>query len=208
MVANLQEFAHGAGARRRAHGEGRGRALYRLILSNNRRYGGYLSHIGLITLAVGVTASSAFRQETDATCCTLRPGEFAEMAGYTIRLDRVWAREEPHRAVVGVDLTAFRGDTELGRLDPRLNFFNGRDDPVTTPAVRSRLNEDLYVNLLAFDTNGDNATISIIIEPLVAWIWIGGLVIALGALVSVLPRRGARVAPPPARARVPAVEAS
>ncbi|MGH7554533.1 MAG: heme lyase CcmF/NrfE family subunit, partial [Longimicrobiales bacterium] len=94
LTANLQEFADGARARRRLHGESWGRAVYRLVRSNNRRYGGYLAHIGLITLAVGITASSTFRLEQVAT---LAPGQSTELAGYRVRFDRVRAHEEPHR---------------------------------------------------------------------------------------------------------------
>lgn len=189
LVANLQEFADGARARRRAHGERWGQALYRLVLANNRRYGGYLAHVGLITLAVGVTASSTFRLETDATVAV---GESVELAGFAVRLDRVWAREEPHRGVVGADLMAFRAGRELGPLEPRVNFYGGRQDPITTPAVRSRPVGDLYVNLLAWDRGGESATLSVIVEPLVGWIWIGGFIIALGALIGVLPLRRTR----------------
>jgi cytochrome c-type biogenesis protein CcmF len=119
LSANVQEYVFGAAARRRAHGEGWLQALFRLIGANNRRYGGYLAHIGVIIVAAGITASSAFRAETPAT---LRPGESVDAARYTVRFDRMWARNEPQRVVVGADLTAFIGTREIGKLVPRLNF--------------------------------------------------------------------------------------
>src|SRR5690606_2754697 len=61
LVSNAQEFAYGAAARRRAHGEAPLTALYRLIRANNRRYGGYIAHMGVVALAVGIAASSTFR---------------------------------------------------------------------------------------------------------------------------------------------------
>jgi cytochrome c-type biogenesis protein CcmF len=154
--------------------------------ANNRRYGGYIAHIGLIALAVGVTASSTFRSEREAT---LTPGAMVELRGYAVRFDSVFAWQEPHRWVVRADLTAFREGREIGRLDPRLNFYGGREEPITTPAVRSGVTGDLYVNLLAFARNGENASINVILEPLVGWIWVGGFIIALGALFAVLPKR-------------------
>ncbi|MGH7575864.1 MAG: heme lyase CcmF/NrfE family subunit [Longimicrobiales bacterium] len=184
LFGNVQEFVDGARARRRAHGEAWVRALYRLVASNNRRYGGYVAHIGLILLAVGVTASSTFRLETDAT---IAPGESVELAGFAVRFDRSWAREEPHRYVVGADVTAFRDGRELGPLEPRLNFYRDREEAITTPAVRSRPTGDLYITLLAVDPDGAHATVGVIVEPFVVWIWIGGLIIAAGALIGVLP---------------------
>jgi cytochrome c-type biogenesis protein CcmF len=91
--------------------------------------------------------------------------------------------------VVGADLTAFNGSRDIGRLQPRLNFYGDRQEPITTPAVRSRPNRDLYVNLLAFDENGAHATVAVIVEPLVFWIWFGGMIVGFGALVAALPRR-------------------
>ena len=202
LVSNGQEFAYGAAARRRAHGEAPHTAVYRLIRANNRRFGGYIAHIGVVALAVGVTASSAFRSEREIT---LRPGESVTVEGYSVRFDEMWDAEEPHRWVVGANLTAFAGGRELGRLTPRLNFYNDRPEPITTPAVRSRPVRDLYVNLLAYGTNGETATLSIIVEPLVFWIWFGGMIVGLGALVAMLPkRRPSRVAAPESRTTVEA----
>jgi cytochrome c-type biogenesis protein CcmF len=189
LSANVQEYVFGAAARRRAHGEGPLQALYRLIGANNRRYGGYLAHIGVVIVAAGITASSTFRHETQAT---LRPGESVDAGRFSVRFDRMWARDEPHRFVVGADLTAFIGTREIGKLDPRLNFYGETREPITTPAVRSRPIDDLYINLLAFDENGAHATINVIIEPMVFWIWFGGLVVALGAVVSAWPPRRRR----------------
>ncbi|MGH7501597.1 MAG: heme lyase CcmF/NrfE family subunit [Longimicrobiales bacterium] len=190
LVANVQEFVLGAAARHRTHGEGIGQALYRLIAANHRRYGGYIAHIGVIAIAVGITASSTFRSERDVT---LEPGQSMELEGYRVRLDRVTAWEEPHRWVIAAELTAFEGDRELGRMDPRQNVYNGRPEPVTTPAVRSRPDRDLYVNLLAFAEDGSTATLSVIVEPLVWWIWVGGLIAAAGGILASLPKRRRRV---------------
>jgi cytochrome c-type biogenesis protein CcmF len=185
-VANVQEIARGAAGRRRVHGEPLHQALYRLIWANNRRYGGYIAHIGVITLAVGITASSAYRTEREVT---LTPGQSVEIAGYRVRFDEVTAEREPNRWVVLAKLTAFRGSRELAQMEPSLNFFNGRQEPITTPAVRSRPHNDLYLNLLAFEQDGSNATFSMIVEPMVFWIWFGGLIVALGGVLSAVPTR-------------------
>jgi cytochrome c-type biogenesis protein CcmF len=189
LVSNIQEFVRGAAARRNAHGENPAQALFRLVASNNRRYGGYLAHIGLVLLAVGITASSAYRTEREAT---LKPGESAVVGRYRLQLEEVRADQEPHRWVVRAVLNAYVGDRPIGSLDPRLNYYNERQEPITTPAVRSTPRDDLYANLLAWGPDGSNATISVIVEPLVFWIWFGGIVVALGGLLSAWPRRRAR----------------
>jgi cytochrome c-type biogenesis protein CcmF len=189
LTTNLQEFYDGARARRRAHGEGYGTALYRLIRSNNRRYGGYIAHVGVIMVALGIAASSEFKTEKQAT---LRPGQTMQAGNYSIRFEEVWGKREPQRFVIGTDLTILRGERTVGKMDPRMNFYNSQNDPVPTPSVRSRPSGDLYINLMSFERDGSSVTLSAIIEPLVGFIWAGGFVIAFGALVGLMkPRKRA-----------------
>ncbi|HEY7567247.1 MAG TPA: heme lyase CcmF/NrfE family subunit [Gemmatimonadaceae bacterium] len=181
LVCNVREYWLGAAARRRALGESPGIALVNLVSANRRRYGGYIAHIGVICVAVGVAASSAFRAEYDGT---LKPGGRMQAGGFDLALDSLWGREEPQRAVVGATVRVLRGGREIDRLTPRMNFYRTQDSPVPTPAVRSRPWGDLYLNLMAFEQDGSSATIRAIREPLVPWIWIGGLIVCLGAIVA------------------------
>jgi cytochrome c-type biogenesis protein CcmF len=180
-IGNLREFWVGMRARRRAHGEAWATALVRLIGGNGRRYGGYVAHIGALIVALGIAASSTFRSEREAT---LLPGETLTVAGRTVRLKSVWGREEPQRSVIGATLDVLGKDgAVIGTIQPRMNYYKVSDQPVPTPDVRSGLRGDLYVNLMAFDPNGANATVKVIVEPLVPWIWFGGFVIVAGAIV-------------------------
>jgi cytochrome c-type biogenesis protein CcmF len=205
-AANIQEFVQGAAARRDASGGGRVAALVGLVRANPRRYGGYIAHLGLIMSAIGMTGSSVLQSDVVAT---VRPGETVELRGYTVRFDELWASDEPHRFVVGAMLTIFIDGDAVGRLDPRLNYYRSRgEDAVMTPAVRSRPHNDLYVNLQAFERDGSSATLHVIVEPLVVWIWIGSFVVAFGALVSIVGgRRYGRAAGRPDALREP-VEAA
>jgi cytochrome c-type biogenesis protein CcmF len=201
LIANVREFIDGIVARRRAHGEVPPMALARLVGGNRRRYGGYIAHIGILTVTLGIGASATFRTEREAT---LRKGESMQIGPFTLRLDEVYSREEPQRAVLAAGVTILRGGKEVGRMEPRMNFYPTSDQPVPTPAVRSRPGGDLYLNLQAFAQDGSNATIRAIQEPLVPWIWAGGMIVVLGAVVSL---GGARreLATAPSRARVPSV---
>jgi len=181
LAANVREFFDGAAARRRAHGEAPPVALARLIGANRRRYGGYIAHLGILTFTLGIGASSIFRAEREAT---LRKGESMEVGAFTVRLDEVYSRQEPQRTVLAAGVTILRGGREVGRMEPRMNFYPTSDQPVPTPSVRSRPAGDLYINLQAFAQDGSTATLRVIQEPLVPWIWIGGMIVCLGAIVS------------------------
>jgi cytochrome c-type biogenesis protein CcmF len=197
LVANIREFVTGTRARMRARGEAPLEALGSLIGANRRRYGGYVAHIGVVAMAWAIAASSTFKREYEAT---VDRGESMRVGTLDVQLTEVWGRREPQRDVVGVTLALHRDGQEIGRLQPRMNFYPTSDQPVPTPAVRSRPWGDVYVNLQAFTPDGSNATLRVIVEPLVPWIWIGGLIICCGALVSMLPtrRRVAATEPVPA----------
>jgi cytochrome c-type biogenesis protein CcmF len=88
-----------------------------------------------------------------------------------------------------------------------MNYYRVSDQPVPTPDVRSRLGGDLYANLQAFDPNGASATVKVIVEPLVPWIWFGGLVMVVGAFIGMFHRgrRPSRGGPPTAVSEAPPV---
>ncbi len=193
-MGNLREYWIGMRARRKAHGESWPVSLARLVRGNRRRYGGYVAHIGILFVAIGVTASSTFRTEREAT---LLPGETLTVSGKTVRLKNVWGREEPQRSVIGASLDILAKDGSVtGTLEPRMNFYRVSDQPVPTPDVKSSIKGDLYVNLMAFEANGANATIKVIVEPLVPWIWFGGFVIVIGSIIGMF-HGGRRHSPSP-----------
>jgi cytochrome c-type biogenesis protein CcmF len=188
LTTNVREYATGVRARMRAHEESAARALGRLVKGNPRRYGGYMAHFGVMMMAVGIAASSTYQTDIEAS---LRRGESVRIGNFDVRFDELWAVEEPQRFVVGSSFTVFQDGRRVGVLDPRLNFYPMSDQPITTPSVRTRPHRDLYANLMAFEQDGSMATVHLIIEPFVMWIWVGGTVIALGAFVAIWPfRRG------------------
>jgi cytochrome c-type biogenesis protein CcmF len=198
-VSNIQEFAVATAARQRAGGGGWLASLWGLMNANPRRYGGYTAHLGLIMMVVGITGSSVFRLEREAT---VRVGEVVQLQEYAVQFQELWARDEPHRFVVGARFDVLVNGRPSGEMNPRLNYYRARgSEPITTPAVRTRAHKDLYMNLLAFEQDGSSATVTVITEPLVVWIWIGSAIIAFGAFFSVWPRRRQRAIVPAPRGR-------
>lgn len=184
FVSNIQQFSRAANARRRNLKENIGLATYRTLRSNPRRYGGYIAHLGVLALVLGVAASSSFKTEKEVT---LKPGQTMDIGKYTLRFTELWGKEESHRVVIGADLAILKGAKQVGVIDPRMNYYDGRGEPVPTPSVRSRATHDLYANLMAFNRDGSEATVHVWIQPFVVWIWIGGGIMALGSILALLP---------------------
>lgn len=187
-------------ARRRSRHEDLGHTLLGALAFRSSRYGAHIAHVGIVLMAVGVATSSTLKRERDVT---LRRGESVTVAGVAVQLEDIWAQEQQHRFVVGATLHLSRNGERLGTLTPRQNFYPSMGEPFPTPGVRSRLSGDVYTTLLAFERSGASATIRIVTEPLVGWIWIGGGVLMVGALVSLWPRRRRHAAPEEVTARKP-----
>ena len=191
MTTIVEEFRKGVTARRRIAGVSSLRALVQILTVNQRRYGGYVVHTGIVVIIVALAISGTWRFEREVT---LQKGEAMMLGDYGVRFDDVWGKEEPQRFVVGGTFTVFHRGDEVATLEPRMNYYPNSQQPIATPAVRSTLGEDLYLTLMAFDSEqGSHATVRAIVNPAVPWLWIGGMIVALGAILAVAPRR--RVAP-------------
>jgi cytochrome c-type biogenesis protein CcmF len=184
------EFGRGALARHHATGENYLSALGNLVRRNNRRYGGYVVHLAMLLIGVGVIGSQIYQQQTQAT---LAPGESVTLGGYTLVANGIQTTTPPGVRVVDGELTV-NGE----RLEAEKQYFdNFPQQPSTKVGLRSTPLEDLYVVLGGWTGDGATASISIavFINPLVSWIWTGGLLLLLGTAISLWP------APVPSRRR-------
>lgn len=186
MVSNVREYVTGVRARMQIRNEDPLTAFSRLVGANRRRYGGYIAHLGVVAMSLAIAASSTFRAEYEAT---LRKGESMPAGRFEVRLLEVYGREEPQRSRIAASVAILENGKEIGRLDPAMNFYPTSQQPIPTPSVRSRAWGDIYLNLMAFKPDGSDATIKVIVEPMVPWIWLGGGIICLGAMVSMFPAR-------------------
>jgi cytochrome c-type biogenesis protein CcmF len=180
----LQEFWRGMRARQALLHESAPRALGRLVGKNRRRYGGYIIHIGIVCMFTGIAASSIFRTEVQQT---LKTGEEMQVGRYTLRYDRIDTQEDGHVQRLMAVLPVFVDGRQLDTLRPEKRFYKKPKQPTTEVANRSTLREDLYVVLGSYDPQTQLVTVLAYVNPLVVWIWIGGLILALGTAVAVWP---------------------
>src|SRR5437016_263646 len=192
----VQEFARGARARHRQYGEGYALALGRLLGRNRRRYGGYIVHTGMVILFIAF-AGMAFKTETEAT---LRPGESAVLKSpygwtYTFTHLGVSQYDALNRQVTAATLEIGRDGKRLGVLTTeKRQHVDGLGRPTFQPStevgIRSDLREDLYVVLAGLVNGTEQAVFRFTINPLVWWVWYGGMIVALGGLIVMWPGGG------------------
>jgi cytochrome c-type biogenesis protein CcmF len=269
IVGVGQEFWNGAAGRKRLTGEGMGQALLGIVTRNRRRYGGYIIHIGIAVLLIGIAASSSFQTNRNVE---MKPGESVEIDGrkityvrptssvdslafdagavlrvehggdtFTVKTERHFYRPTGRSGESGIS-TYFDGEADstiglkaglgsdfwaaiqpntVGVINDARKAEEGLKACVTgapgTPAQCKELggmmkaalnNPQLRPQALAqleklellsaqkisrdYLTEGSTATFKFIINPLVTWMWIGGLIALAGALIAIWPSRGRR----------------
>jgi cytochrome c-type biogenesis protein CcmF len=182
-----EEVFRGARSRGRSRDERLPLATWRLATRNRRRYGGYLVHAGICVMAIAIAVSATLGTETTAT---LRPGEEMTLGAYRVRHDRLVVEPLPSDARVRetrAELTL--SGPQSGGIATALRDYPSSTTPIATPVVRSSLGEDLYVTLLGYDPTTGAATLHVFVNPLVGWIWLGGAIVAFGAVFAIWPER-------------------
>jgi cytochrome c-type biogenesis protein CcmF len=179
------DFARATRARLRS-GQSALPAMAGLLVRHNRRYGGFVVHLGILVIALGVTGSQAWSVQTETT---LRQGEVAQLAGYRVRFDGLSASQESnHFRVVG-SFTVSNGRARPAVLQPAKKFYPQESSPIAGVDYHLGLREDVYLVLGDFTRDGTQATIKIQVNRMVSWIWIGGAILTLGAALAILPER-------------------
>jgi cytochrome c-type biogenesis protein CcmF len=193
----FSEFWKGTRARQTLVGETPLVALGRLVSKNHRRYGGYVIHLGVVLVFLGITGSSLFKEEVQAT---VAKGQTFSVGAYTLRFDDLAEEDTPHLATTKAVVTVMRGGDVLGVLRPEKRFYKRPQQPTTEVAIRKTLRDDLYLVLGALDPATGLATFQTFLNPLVTWLWIGGAVMVLGTGVVMTPTPAERHARAVARA--------
>ena len=169
---------------RRRSGDGWSAATWGLLLRQNRRYGGFIVHLGILVVALGVAGSQAWSVQKEVT---LDRGQSAELAGYHVRFDGLSASEESNHAKVTGAFTVTNGGAGGDVLHPAKKFYPQDQSPIAAVDYRLGFFEDIYVVLGDFANDGSHATIKVQVNRMVSWLWMGGFVLTLGAALAILP---------------------
>ncbi len=179
------DFYRASRARLRT-GDGWLEASWGLLHRQNRRYGGFIIHLGILVIAVGVAGSQAWSVQTETS---LERGQSMELAGYQIRFDGLEPSEESNHFKVTAAFAVSNGHRAATMLHPAKKFYPQEQTPIAAVDYRLGLIEDLYLVLGDFAEDGSHATIKVQVNRMVSWLWIGGLVLTLGAALAILPER-------------------
>jgi len=172
-------------ARRRIAGEGILSGLVTLARRNQRRYGGFVVHLGVVLIIMGIAGSMSYSIEKQVT---LGLNETLNIADYQVRFLGLRGSQQPTHFRVDGNFQVTKSGNDLGVMSPALKFFPSQQSPIGRAVYRSSIDEDIYLILSGFsEVNRNQATLKAMVRPLLVWMWIGGFVIVLGTLISILP---------------------
>ncbi|MED3570706.1 heme lyase CcmF/NrfE family subunit [Cytobacillus praedii] len=179
---HLAEFWRGMRARRKATKEGFIKAAFQLTRKNQRRYGGYIVHIGIAVIAVGVISSNAYSEEIMKT---VNQGESFKVGKYELTFNELTETEEKGNGIVAADIDVkYKGKTN-GSIHPEKIFYGTWPEPSSEVAIKTNWKEDLYVVLSSWESK-EKVTFVVKINPFVSWIWAGGILMMIGTAIALI----------------------
>ncbi len=197
----VSEWVRGTAARRRSVGDNPAVGFVRLILANRPRYGGYVVHLAVVMVALGVVGQSFYGVQRDVA---LMPGESVTVQGYTLEYVDTTALSFADRTEFRTTVEVYRDGELLETMHPHRTFHPAFNMASTRAAIRSTPVEDFYV--VPSENREDGAVgFRILVNPLVWWMWVAGPVMIFGTVIALWPsrapaRRSVTVASPAAGA--------
>ena len=188
----LYEFWRGTSARVRARNESWPVAFMKLMRRSPRRYGGYVIHIGIAIIGIGVIGSTLFQVETTQT---VPLGETVPIkdTGYFITFTSFDGGQitRDGRIMDVANVTVSRNGRDVATLRPRMDFFPNNTDmnTMTIADAHSTVENDFYVLLTGWDrTTLQSATFKVYVNPLVNLVWWGSYILIGGTIFTTWPR--------------------
>jgi len=187
ILVTLYEYWRGAYARQKSQGENIVTALWNLTGRNRRRYGGYIIHLSMMLMAIGILGIELFQTETQGTVAV---GEKISISDYTVEYKELASWDDNPRGVnyTRAVVDVYKNGIYLGELHPRKDFYFDSQQSMTIPGQRATLRDDLYVLLIDWEpASTTGTTFKIYVNPLVNWLWLGSLLFLAGVFIAAWP---------------------
>lgn len=198
LATVVLEFSRGAEARRRATGEGRLVATARIVSRNRGRYGGYLVHAGIVGIFVGIAGVALLGSRAENVY--FHPGDRMSIGGFDVRYEGSQTVRYPNRTEQQWRFTDGSGGSVLAKKQD----YNVAGESSFDVAIRTLPTKDLYIVPRGPDQTGDDSVLAtVVVNPLISFLWGGGIVVTLGTLLAFWPESRRRRRPPRPSAAVP-----
>lgn len=194
-----QEFVRGVSVRRRQTGSDPFTSLIGLTLSKRRKYGGYVVHFGIAVMFLGF-AGKAYEQMRDRTI--ERPGiagsakaegaaagSWFQVGAYDFFYEKLITDSNDNRTAVFAQVSVWKDGEKLSTEFPAKFSYRRSEQPTTEVAIHPRAAEDVYLVLTGYDVETGLANFRVYLNPLINFVWLGFLLLALGTFICLIPQR-------------------
>ncbi len=161
------------------------RGLRKPITKNHFNYGGFIVHIGIALIAIGIIGSSNYGLEK---VVSLGTGERIVIKDYSILYDDITVTELGEKYVFSAKIRVEKNGNFITNLQPKKTYYSDTKTMYSIIAIKSTLKEDLYIVLNSWESD-KSATFLVKVNPLIIWIWIGGIFILIGTLIAIWRRK-------------------
>ena len=180
----FMEWYRGTSSRHRSSQESYPLAFFRLVSANRPRYGGYVVHLAVVMVALGVIGTSFFNTQRDVV---LAPGERVAVEDYEIQYLATEEQPKGNRTEFVSTVEVYRDGKLLDTVHPKRTFYPSFSMAATRAAIRSTPVEDLY--LVPSENLPDGSVgFRILVNPLIWWMWVAGPVLVVGTVISLWPQ--------------------
>lgn len=181
----LLEFYRGTRARMK-RGENVFTAFSNLLARNRRRYGGYWIHMGVIIMGFGIIGVELFQQESQLR---LNVGETAELGRYQVAFTGTSDYTGPDDLLIReATLQLYERGEYLRDLTPHVELYQRSGQPMTIPSMRSTIADDFYVIVVNWEAISESSAVfRLYLNPLINWVWAGGVIFVLGTAIAAWP---------------------
>ena len=189
IFVTVYEYWRGAYARQKSQGENIFTSFLNLTGRNRRRYGGYIIHISMMLMAIGILGIELFQSETQGR---VSAGQDLNLANYTVKYREIASWDDNPKGVnyTRAILDVYENGIYLGELHPRKDYYFESQQSMTIPGQRATLRDDLYVLLVDWEPSTmEGATFKIYVNPLVNWLWLGSLLFLIGVFIAAWPEK-------------------
>jgi cytochrome c-type biogenesis protein CcmF len=180
----LLEWSRGTLVRHRL-GENYLMAFLHLVWANRPRYGGYVVHLSVVLVALGILGATFYNTQRDVV---LSPGESFAIENYQLRYLGTSVEQKADRTEFLSTVEVYRDGQLIDILRPERKFYPSFNMASTLAAIRSTPVEDLYI-VPSENLSDGSVGFRVLVNPLMVWMWIAGPVLVLGTLVALWPQR-------------------
>ena len=193
----LMEWYRGTRSRHHSSGENYATAFLRLISANRPRYGGYIVHLSVVMVTLGIVGTSFFSVQRDVV---LSPGESTAIEDYELVFLGTVEEPKGNRTEFTSTVQLFRDGDLLETIRTKRAFYPNFNMAATSAAIRSTPVEDLYV--VPSENRPDGSVgFRILVNPLIWWMWVAGPVMLVGTVIALWPQKIRATAPAPTTRR-------